>query len=57
MAYILGVFGTVVLLAGALYFFAAQTADQQIRGLLFWVMAAVLYSGEVVVAAINRLRK
>jgi hypothetical protein len=57
MGYILGILGTITLLAGAAFFLAAQTSEQQIRGLLFWVMTAVFYSGEAVIAAINRLQK
>ena len=57
MGYILGILGTITLLAGAAFFLFAQTSDQQIRGLLFWVMTAIFYSGEAIIAAINQLKK
>ena len=57
MGYILGVFGTLALFAGAFFFFTALTTEQQLRGLLFWVMTAVFYSGEAIIAAIKGLQK
>lgn len=55
MSYILGILGTLTLIAGAIFFLFAVTSEQQIRGLLFWVMTAVFYSGEAIVYAINKL--
>jgi len=57
MGYILGVLGTLTLIAGIVFFVGAATTEQQIRGQLFWLMTAVFYSGEAIIAAINRLQK
>lgn len=57
MGYILGILGALAFVAGGLILFVAITHEQQMRGLMFWLMAAVLFAGEAIVATINRLRE
>lgn len=57
MGYVLGILGALTFIAGAFALFTAATSEQQLRGLMFWLMTAVFFSGEAIVGAINRLRE
>ena len=54
MGYVLGILGTLTLLAGVLTWAGAGLPDQYLRAQLFWVMTAVFWSGEAIVWAIRR---
>lgn len=57
VGYILGILGALALIVGALTIFGAISHEAKLRGLMFWLMAAVFFAGEAIVYAINRLRQ
>lgn len=53
MGYVLGILGALAGAAGALSLLLLHSLQ---TALLFWIITAVLFTGEAIVGAINRLR-